>query len=221
MAFIGQIDAAGGSRRAPGCTWGSWAGRRGWLVALFFFQLHQFSLMKAITSPYQPYLAAELLQIAASPFGRQSRPRQPMQICFFQRTKWSRIAHLDLRSRLSGARKQSVSSATHPSLPEEKALTQPTRVSLGSRRGDAELSRSSCRLPNSALHLLPPWGKKPKPHLVKKAPGVELLCAEVPAGGGFPGGGRVALQNGHLSINCRIRLKSNLRAQFGDSQKFR
>lgn len=37
MAFIGQIDGAGGSRRARGCTWGAWAGRRGRLLALFSF----------------------------------------------------------------------------------------------------------------------------------------------------------------------------------------
>lgn len=84
----------------------------------------------------------------------------------------------------------------HPTLLEEKALTHPTGVSLSSMRGDAELSRSSCRLPNSALHLLPPWGKKPQPHLVKKAPGVELLCAEVPAGGGFPAGGGLPCRTG-------------------------
>lgn len=71
MAFIGQIDGAGGSRRARGCTWGAWAGRRGRLLALVLFQLHQLSLMKVITSPHQPYLAAELLGIAACPFARQ------------------------------------------------------------------------------------------------------------------------------------------------------
>lgn len=185
------LEEAGEHPAAPGAH--GLEGEAG--LCLCFFQLHQFSLIKAITSPHQPYLAAELVQIAASPFGRQSR-RGSRSKFVFQRTKWGKIAHLDLRSRLSGARKQSVSSAMHPSLPEEKALTPPTRVSLSSARGDAEQSRSGCRLPASALHLLPPWGKKPQPHLVKKAPGVELLRAEVPAGGRFPAGGGMSCRTG-------------------------
>lgn len=63
------LEEAGEHPAAPGAR--GLEGEAGW--RLCFFQLHQFSLMKAITSPYQPYLAAELLQIAASPFGRQSR----------------------------------------------------------------------------------------------------------------------------------------------------
>lgn len=64
-----ELEEAGERPGAPGAR--GLDGEPG--LRLWFFQLHQFSLIKDITSPYQPYLSPEPVEIAASPFGRQSR----------------------------------------------------------------------------------------------------------------------------------------------------
>lgn len=63
------LEEAGGRAGAPGVR-GLEGEAASWLC--FLFQLHQLSLMKVITSPQRPYLAAELLAIAACPFARQN-----------------------------------------------------------------------------------------------------------------------------------------------------
>jgi len=73
-----QLEEAGERPGAPGA--GGQDGEPG--LRLWFFQLRQFSLIKVITSPYQPYLSPELVEIAASPLGRQSRRGSQNQFLF-------------------------------------------------------------------------------------------------------------------------------------------
>lgn len=63
-----QLEEASKCPGAPGAR--GLDGESG--LCLWFFQLHQFSLIKAITSPYQSNVSPEPVEIAASPLGRQS-----------------------------------------------------------------------------------------------------------------------------------------------------